>query len=485
MTAAPPTFTLAELVDATGGEIVGPSHNHLAPLCTDTRQLSNDSPAWYLPIVGERFNGHDFLKQAVESGAIGCIVGEAYRQQWLDCWEGQPPCPALIVADTTLAYQQVAGWYRQTRCPNTIVVGITGSNGKTTVKTMLATILSGVRNVIATEKNFNNDIGVPLTLLACQPETDILIVEMGMRGLGEIERLTQCAKPHIAIITNIGPAHIGRLGSLANIAQAKGEIFHGLTQHPKHTTLPPTAVFPKNEALLASYTNAFPKPVSATPFANQHEDNITRVIIDGVDFPVSSAVMASNVHLAVTVGKALGLTVQQCQQGLANCTPESGRGGAIKLVNPQNEQPNWLIDDAYNANPASMSASIQGLIHAYPNHIPILVLGGMKELGEFSTQYHAELGDVIHQALSGHGLNSNTVICLIGEELKATQVQLQQYDIQPHWQTELTDDFLKQLIKQLPRQPWAMLVKGSRSYGLDGLCEQVAQRYRQTLSLTK
>jgi UDP-N-acetylmuramoyl-tripeptide--D-alanyl-D-alanine ligase len=474
-------FTLDELIEATqSSTVIGASRqdSFSGGISTDTRQLGDSDQAyWYLPLVGERFDGHDFIEQAINAGAVGCIIRKAFAEQWDSNWL----CNAIVVEDTTIAYQNIANWYRHNRLANTTVVGVTGSNGKTTVKTMLKAMVSPYYRVAATEQNFNNDIGVPKTILTCPPDTEVLIVEMGMRGLGEIARLSHCANPNIAVITNIGPAHIGRLGSLEAIAQAKSEIADGLAIT---NSVGKTLVIPQDDPLLTPLVQAAQQDESIhfLGFTTKREPSVTSFAIDDVEFTATSVHQAANTELVVNVGKALGLTAELCKKGLENYQPEVGRGTTV-LFGKQNQH--LLINDAYNANPASMVASVQSLCSQYPDHAPILILAGMKELGRLEADYHAETIKKIVGLLSNHPLAKYARLILVGDEMTTTIPALKKQDVsfsilpldQP-----LTDELLERLLLMIERnlpdsQRWTILLKGSRFYRLDTLAQPIQQAF--------
>ena len=190
----------------------------IGTISTDSRTFKKGS--FYIPLVGENFDGHDFLDEISNKGAQAAIVSKNYN--------GSVPSslPHWVVLDTLFAYQQIALLHRSNL--NLPVVAITGSVGKTTTRELIRAILSPLGNVVSTRENENNDIGVPKTLLRCSSKDSAIVLEMGMRGLGQIERLSRCSEPDVAVITNIGHAHLGLLGSRDNIARAKSEITSNL-----------------------------------------------------------------------------------------------------------------------------------------------------------------------------------------------------------------------------------------------------------------
>ena len=229
------SLLLAQLQELWGPPATGPlaldqAEHTLAPqaICTDSRQLRGGD--LFLPLIGERFDGHGFLAGALEAGAAALLAKAGHlapaSQASVLAAAAAAHVPLWLVPDTLLAYQELAGlWRLQLAAP---VVAVTGSAGKTTTRELIRSALAPLGPIWASSGNENNDVGVPLTLLGAAPDQAAVVVEMGMRGLGEIERLSRCASPDVAVITNIGTAHIGRLGSREAIATAKCEIVAGL-----------------------------------------------------------------------------------------------------------------------------------------------------------------------------------------------------------------------------------------------------------------
>lgn len=472
-TGAQPVFTCAEIIAATEGTWVNPSDaipTISGPLSTDTRTLA--AGQWFIPIVGERFNGHDFLQQAIQAKVAGCLVQAGQIHNLASLTNGH--IPIIEVADTTLAYLAIAGWYRKQRCAGTVVVGVTGSSGKTTVKEMLVAALSPYCTVQATAKNFNNDIGVAQTLLGCQPSTDVLIVEMGMRGLGEIERLSVAVQPSVAVITTVGSAHIGRLGSKAAIAQAKAEIMAGLVPHAAVPSSP-VAIYPSNATLLTPWVAALPATIQRHPFT---------VVAGPVQSPVAGAHMQGNANAVALVGQALGLSPQQIQAGLNTYVVPEGRGNLITLCTSPHHT---LISDAYNANPESMAASLHHFFATYATGHQVAVLAGMKELGDFTDSAHQQVGALWQQLALGATVPP--ALWLIGDEFKSTAAAVSAAGLPCQWLASIPSaptamvPLIDAMVQALPLQAeGAVLLKGSRAYGLDALGEALVLHYAKQVT---
>jgi UDP-N-acetylmuramoyl-tripeptide--D-alanyl-D-alanine ligase len=382
-----------------------------AALSTDTRSLQPGD--FYVPLCGECFDGHQFLPQAMAAGAVGAVIAEDLWQahpEWHGAW---PNC--FVVPDTTLAYLQLARFHRR-RCPAT-VIALTGSSGKTTSKEMLAAMLSPLAPTQATEKNHNNEIGVSQTLLSLLPETCYLVVEMGMRGLGQIELLTRHAEPDIAMVLNVGPAHIELLGSLENIAVAKCEIYEGLKPEAGIAIVndDDARILARLPKVWNGRTERFSLSRQASAIENTPEGGI-QFDVDGhrVRLQVPGRHQVANALAALAVGRALGYSLEQLTPGLEAYQPVGSRWARVPIAGATD---GWMIDDAYNANPDSMRAALSAFLDSPKpdGGRRVLVLGGMKELGAHSGAYHVEIGYWLKglagiDGLIGVGLEAQTLI---------------------------------------------------------------------------
>ena len=493
-------FTLAEVLEATGGQLYQlipiNSPQHSGPIHTDTRTLQAGD--WFLALVGEHFDGHQFLETAAaavvsDNGAMGGLI--VSKAEVLNHLTLSKDVPIVIVPDTLEAYLAL-GRYHRCRYPDTTVIGITGSSGKTTTKELLLAALSPLCAVQATALNHNNEVGVAQTLCSLQAATDVLIVEMGMRGLGQIEPLSKAACPNIVSILNIGPAHIGLLGSLEAIAQAKSEIVIGLTATPSRLCSDPTVVIPANSSQLwdiaadrpsqilqqALNTGAINPQVVTTQLSSashiSHAIQGTTFDYQGtrIELSIPGQHLVENTLLVLAIGQALGFSPSQLAAGLAAYCPVQGRWEPTWFhASPTSTSPSCLIQDAYNANPASMLASLQTLEGIVPpNSRCLLILAGMKELGHMTHHYHQALGEW----LAASRLAKQSDIVLLGEEMDATREALVAAGYSPtaHLITgapcdevlhTLTNDCQESLTKN--DSPCWVLLKGSRFYRLDTL----------------
>ncbi|MEB3225729.1 MAG: UDP-N-acetylmuramoyl-tripeptide--D-alanyl-D-alanine ligase [Synechococcus sp.] len=344
----------------------------LSGISTDTRDLQPGN--LFVALMGEKFDGHDYIAQAQQSGAIALITSRPMATD----------LPQWVVADTLRAYQDLGAWWRQQ--VNIPVIGITGSVGKTSTKELIAGVLSTQGNVLKTEANFNNEIGVPKTLLKLTPDHDFAVIEMAMRGPGEIARLAEIAQPTIGIITNVGTAHIGRLGSREAIAKAKCELLEFM---------------PKDSVAILNADNDLLMKTAATVWAGEtRRYGFTQgdlqgeyrapdqVEVAGQIFPVPLPGQhnALNYLAALVVMEVLGFGWQALTAGISLAMPK-GRSQRLTLPNDI-----VLLDETYNAGLESMLAALD-LLKQTPGDRHIAVLGTMKELGEFSQALHTQVGE--------------------------------------------------------------------------------------------
>ena len=377
---------LSQAAQVLGGELVGKDVEFSA-VSTDSRAISAGD--LFVALHGDKFDGSQYVSLAAEKGAMAALVNAgSYHGEVM-------PCPIVLVKDTRLALGRLSGYWReQFSIP---LVGITGSNGKTTVKEMLTAILreaaGGDDAVLATQGNFNNDIGMPLTLLRLRKQHKYAVIEMGMNHAGEIDYLTRLASPDVAIINNAGSAHIANLGSLEAIAQAKGEIFAGLAKQG-------TAVISADEKFatmwrvlagshpLIEFALEAPAPIKAKVQVLDYIqliDVVTPLGNFSAKLHVPGLHNVRNALAATAAAVALKVSPAAMAAGL-----EKFSGVAGRLQRRPALQGATVIDDSYNANPASLRAAIQVLVQASGKNI--LVLGDMGELGIEAAKMHAEMG---------------------------------------------------------------------------------------------
>ena len=395
--------TVAALCAAVGGKLLsGDSAAVVTGVTTDSRAASDGQ--LFIPLTGERFDGHAYIDSALSAGAAGCLTARVPETM-------QPGKFYIQVADTRLALKALAAWYRSRfTLP---VVQITGSAGKTTTKEMVAAVLSRRYDTLKTQANFNNDIGTPLTLLGLAPQHQAAVIETGMNHFGEIRYLGEMVRPDIAVITNVGDAHIENLGNTRQgILQAKCEIFENLAPDG-------IAVLNGDDPLLGTVT--LPQTILRCGRGEGCSVRVTDVDdrgIEGIACTVTTAkasyrlttaspggFMIYPMAMAAAIGEALGLTVEEITAGVAAYVPTGSRMHIIHL--PEGR---LLIDDCYNANPQAMTEALR-LLAVTQTRRRAAVLGDMGELGELTVSAHRAIG-----ALTGE-LHLDSVIA-IGEKAR-------------------------------------------------------------------
>ncbi len=384
---------LSQIAEVLGGTLIGADVRFNA-VSTDSRAIASGD--LFVALQGERFDGSEYVAGAAESGAVAALVNKVNYHRNLVRHGDATPCPLLLVEDTRLALGQLAAyWRKQFAIP---LVGITGSNGKTTVKEMLGSILrehtGDADAVLVTKGNLNNDIGMPLTLLKLRAVHRFAVIEMGMNHPGEIAYLTRLAKPDVVLLNNAASAHLAGLGTVEAVAQAKGEIFAGLSQQG-------VAVINADDEFAPLWRKAaglhrvvdFGVDARAAVHATWRTQGFNALLevttaqgAFSVELQVPGVHNVRNALAATAAAIALNIPLHAITTGLKNFGGVAGRlqrkaalCGAV------------LIDDTYNANPASLMAAMKVLAQAQSGK-KILVLGDMGELGADAPHFHAEIG---------------------------------------------------------------------------------------------
>ena len=406
----------------------------------------------FIPLRGENSNGHQYVRQAIEDGAVASL--------WLKD-EPNPPTdlPLIFVEDSELALQQLARAYREEINP--VVIGVTGSNGKTSTKDLITATLQPYFKVQKTEGNFNNELGLPLTILNLDEDVEVAVLEMGMSGFGEISFLSKMAKPRFTVITNIGEAHMEALGSREGIARAKFEIIDGLQDG--------VLFYDGDEPLLQPLVEQ--TDVRAESFGyrerNRHHLVAVEQLEGGTAFRVEGTIhgdfemniygeyQAKNALPALAIGHALGLSIEQMQSALKTAKLTAMRMEPVYL-----ETGALVLNDAYNAAPTSMKAALNFLANYHHREKKWLILGDMLELGEEELTYHADLQEAVKMVKPER-------VYLVGERMKAlAEALLKMCDAEiVH---TLEKDSLKGLFSESTREH-VILLKGSRGMALETL----------------
>ncbi len=415
-------------------------------ISTDTRSLKPGQV--FLALRGLQFDGHEYLRTAIEKGAIAVITDRNIGHEFDDI-------PQLQVEDTLKAYQQIASYWRNRF--NIPVIAVTGSAGKTTTKELISAVLGTQGNVLKTQGNYNNEIGVPKTLLELGEEHDYAVIEMAMRGAGQIAQLTQIVHPTVGVITNVGTAHIGILGSEDAIAKAKCELL---------------AEMPQSSVAVINHDNKLLRETAATVWQGQTISfgldggdlhgrliGLDTLAVEGMEFPLPlpGRHNAMNYLAALAVAKILEIDLTKLTKGVLVEMP-GGRSQRYELGNDI-----VILDETYNAGLESMKAALQ-LLAETPGKRHIAVLGAMKELGARSPEFHQEVGNTVEE------LHLDALLITVDDE--------EAQAIATGVSTVPTDCFdsqadLLEHLKELLQPGDRVLFKASRSIGLDRVVHQL------------
>lgn len=436
-----------------GGRLLGSPTTPITSLCTDTRQ--GRPGCLFFALVGEATDGHQYCGRAADLGAAAVVVE---REQ------AGLPCPQVVVPDALLALGTLGAWLRERF--DLPVIAVTGSVGKTSTRSMLGAILASRYEVLCNERNFNNEIGVPHTLARLEPRHQLAVIEMGMRGVGQIEYLARMARPAFGVITNIGLSHLELLGSRAGICDAKAELL-GL--------LPPTgaAILPADDPFLPRLRSRCPARVvqfGEAPWAEYRmtgsgvgADGRPTFLINGVRFRMAcpGAHHAINAAAACAAAGLFGVGLVECAVALAEYQPPDMRmrlrDGAHGVT---------VLDDVYNAAPDSMRAAVETFAGMVQGRRGVAVLGEMRELGAASAEAHLAVGALPGLAAAAVLITVGEGARAIGEAAHGTQAGLATYHAESAGEAA-------ELANSLVRPGDVVLVKGSRAVGLEVVVDRL------------
>ena len=456
-------ITLGQLLQAVNGTLLGPFQNTSAiiqKVDTDSRNMHPGS--LFIPLVGDRFDGHAYINAALESGAVGCLTArerESYREDKF----------YVKVANTQRALRDLAAWYKSRF--DIPFVAVTGSVGKTTAKDMIAAVLGTRFRVLKTEGNFNNNIGLPLTILRLDRTVQVCVLEMGMDRPGEIDYLADIVRPNVGVITNIGDAHIERLGSRENIFRAKCEL---LPHIRKENGL---LVLNGDDALLSTLRGRTPVPAVFCGSGEGLEYRAQSASSDGLDslrsrlttpamdrevcIPALGSHMIYPTLIAAAVGEHFGLTADEIEQGIARFVPTRMRMNLVQRGNGIT-----ILDDTYNANPQSMRAAISVLADSR-SAWKLAVLGDMFELGPYSPALHTGVGEY---------LGKRKIDCLVavGDQARYLAEGAQSAGMTAVYPCA-DKKAARELLPGLIRPDSTILVKASRGMRMEELVDQLLE----------
>ncbi len=411
-------------------------------LTTDSRHCPEGS--MFLALKGETFNGNAFAAQSLAQGCRYAVVDEPQY--------ASPENPRIILVDNCLdTLQKLANYHR--RRLGTRMIGVTGTNGKTTTKELIATVLGEKFKVLYTQGNFNNHIGVPLTLLRLKPEHEMAVIEMGANHPGEIKTLVHIAEPDYGIITNVGKAHLQGFGSFEGVIRTKGELYDFLREKENST------IFIQNEN---PYLNKIAAGLTCVRYGQAPGLDVTGKVVacspflhfswtaEGTSHEVQTHLIGSynldNALAAVTIGRYFGVEDAKICHALSSYVPQNNRSQLVHTAS------NTLIVDAYNANPTSMMAALENFRQMEAAH-KVAILGDMKELGEGSHEEHQKVVDFLKEC----GFER---VMLVGPEFGGTASSFEHYkDVKE----------VEALLAAHPLQGCCILVKGSNSMKLSEL----------------
>ena len=456
-------WTVDDCLAATGGELLGKNPGKVfSRIGIDSRVITADD--LFVAVIGDTHDGHSFVKEVVGRGVQAVMVMQRRAEELLPRLS-EAAC--IAVDDTIRALGDLGRYHR--RRNRASVVAITGSNGKTTTRQMTAAVVSQAASVLSSRKNFNNHIGLPLTLLDICPRHRWAVVELGMNAPGEIDTLAGICLPDVGVITNVGPAHLEGVGSIEGVMHAKGELLGRID---------PNGIAVLNtddervEQLAAScarqvlrYGLSEKAEIRAVDVEPTGRGHTFRLILPSAEIRIALNIpgkfMISNALAAAGVGQIIGLDAEQIKQGLENFVPASGRMNVLHT-----HRGIHIIDDTYNANPGSMAGALDTLATLRRDHRSFAVLGDMKELGPQAAKLHRQVGKLA----GGSGI---TGLLATGEFAEETAAGAAETGMATNnIVVGSRDQIVQSLTERLQPEDW-ILVKGSRAMAMERIVQKL------------
>ncbi len=447
------SLALTDIATIVGGRLTG-TDVHVGGVTTDSRSASEGD--LFVALVGERVDGHEFVEVARRNGAAAALVERE-----------TPGLPAVVVTNTGAALLRLASAEREQM--DATVVGITGSTGKTSVKDLTSSVLASRLRVAASPRSFNTEVGVPVTLLNVPTEAEAIVVEMGSRGRGHIAILCEVARPQIGAITNVGLAHMEMFGTLEAVADAKAELVESLPENG-------AAVLNADDPLVRGFDKRTRARVLRFGLADDADVMAEDVVLDRlghpsftlrtpdgaerIELPLLGEHMVVNSLAAVAVGVCLGLSAAECAAGLKEAQLSPWRMEAFDVPGGIR-----VLNDAYNANPASMAAALKAARWMAQGGRSIVVLGEMAELGEMAAFEHERVGELVARLGIDH-------LVVVGARALAIAIGAEREGVEPEriHRVETVEEAARHL-RAIGREGDVILLKGSRVAGLERVAE--------------
>ncbi|MCR5302639.1 MAG: UDP-N-acetylmuramoyl-tripeptide--D-alanyl-D-alanine ligase [Lachnospiraceae bacterium] len=456
-------MTLEAIADAVDGKLENVGRFDLTKEATsvviDSRQI--EEGGIFVATVGERVDGHSFIDQVFKKGALGVICEKL---------PAKPKGPCIVVDDSFAAIRKLARYYRNQISLK--VVGIVGSVGKTSTKELVASVLAAHYEVLKTEGNFNNEVGVPLTVFKIRDGHEVAVIEMGISKFGEMERLGEIVRPDVVVFTNIGPCHLEYLGDLDGVFKAKTEVIEKMSPSG-------TLVLNGQDEKLGLIDKELSGGRNIIRYGKEskrddvYASNIENLGLDGSRFianfpdgshyemtvPLPGYHMVDNAVAAAAVGFLLGLNLEEIRRGMLSVEALSGRGHIIRT------DKYTIVDDCYNANPRSMNAALDTLGYALTRKVAIL--GDMYELGDETEKLHADVGDYA----ASSGVDSLIFVGPLAKHMYKGAMQHEGVEIRYYPNRELLLAALSDTTKEILKPGDAILVKASHGMGFSEVVE--------------